>query len=680
MRKSFGRIALGAAVGAVSLGFLATAPDAQAQTAGSVPFASATFSGYASGTEVHLGALTAGTTTLAQVDQAFSGASTSTSGLTTAITSGTGTVVQPTEPSSPEVNSYGRGDGLEVGLGTTSGTGFDPNQIDLAGLAQQTAQPNGPAVTKSLNIPINPVLSADLIAGKAAAAYYPGACPIGQPLSYGYGNAANVSVLDMTGNTNPVVDTAGTGTATAQSSSYTMLSPNADGSYGLSSVSEDTIAPVTVNLLGLLTLQVTIAGQNPNAPITLTSHATGGAGASTVTLGNAGLLKITLTPAGGTPINIETVNLSNPQTLGANGFLHIPLSTSALGTDLGSLSNALSAVLAGNQVTGALAPLFGPGGPLNGIVTQTGNTVSSVVSKLANVSLGYVNIDATPHAIGGAYNTSPTVTATQASGAVDLVHLHLGLSGSLLGVKLPTALSSVSIADLRVGHLESSASLAAPVQCGIPVIKTANPATVTAGNPFTYTINVPDPAYQSAVACDLNNMTVKDTISVKSGDPTFSINSTTPAATSVTPGSNGSEVVTWTGLSHQYSDPPLSLSINVNTKSGSGVIEDTAVATATLGNCNGGASGVADIGAHVGAPSNGTVLAGSYTLAEPGVNAPGTSPLSGSAGGAAVTPAHASSLPFTGAIGGLWQPFAGLGVLSAGGAALALARKARRLR
>ncbi len=677
MRKSFGRIALGATVGALSLGLLATTPDARAQTAGSVPFASADFHGYASGTEVHLGALTAGSTTLAQVDQAFSGASTSSAGLTGAITSQTGNVVQPTEPASPEINSYGRGDGLEVGLGTTSGTGFDPNQIDLAGLAQQTAQPNGPAVTKNLSIPVNPVVNANLIDGTASAVYYPGACPIGQPLSYGYGHAADVSAVDMTGNTNPVVDTAGTGTATAQSSSYTMLSPNSDGSYGLSSVAEETVAPVTVNLLGLLTLQVTIAGQNPNAPITLTSHATGGAGASSVTLGNAGLLTITLTPAGGTPVNIETVDLSNPQTLGPNGFLHIPLSTSALGTDLGSLSNALSAVLAGNQVTGPLAPLFGPGGPLNGIVTQAGNTASSVVSKLANISLGSINIDATPHAIGGAYNTSPTVTANQASGAVDLVSLNLGVSGSLLGVTLPTAVSSVNIANMEIGHLESSASLAAPVQCGIPVVKTADPASVTAGQPFTYTISVPDPAYESAVACDLNNMTVTDTISVKSGDPVFSVTGTSPAA-SVAPGSNGSEVVTWTGLSHKYADPPLNLSINVSTKSGSGVIQDTAVATATLGNCTGGASGVANIGAEVGAPSNGTVLTGSYTLAEPGVNAAGAAPLSGAAGGTVAQ--HPTNLPFTGAIGGLWQPFAGLGVLSAGGAALALTRRARRLR
>lgn len=679
MRKSFGRIAVGATVGALCLALVATTPDAQALTAASVPFASADFHGYATGTEVHLGALTAGTTTLAQIDQAFSGASTSTAGLTTAITNEMGSVVQPTEAPSPEINSYGRGDGLEVGLGTTSGTGFDPNQIDLAGLAQQTAQPNGPLVEKNISIPANPILNATVLDGKAAAVYYPGACPIGQPLSYGWGSAADVSAADMSGSTNPVLDTAGTGTATAQSSSYTMLSPNSDGSYGLSSVAEETVAPLTINMLNLFTLQVTVAGVNPSAPITLTSHASGGAGASSVKLGNAGLVTITLTPAGGTPVNIETVDLNNPQTLGPDGFLHIPLSTSALGTDLGSLSNALSAVLSGNQVTNSLAPLFGSGGPLNGVATQSGTTVSSVLAKLANVSLGYINIDAVPHAIGGAYSTPPTVTATQASGAIDLLNVNLDLSGTALGVTIPSSVSSLNIANLDVGHLESSASLAAPVQCGIPVIKTADPSSVTAGQPFTYTISVPDPAYQSAVACDLDNMTVTDTISVKSGDPVFSVSGTSPPA-SVASGSNGSEVVTWTGLTHKYSDPPLNLSINVDTKSGSGVIQDTAVATATLGNCTGGASGVANIGADVGAPSNGAVLTGSYTLAEPGVNAPGTAPQSGSASGAAATPQHATSLPFTGAIGGLWQPFAGLGVLSAGGAALALTRKARRLR
>lgn len=680
MRKPFAQIATGVVAGAMTLGLVATVADASAQTVGAVPFGSADFHGYASGTEVHLGALTAGTTTLAQVDQAFSGASTSTGGLTTAITSETGNVVQPTEPSTPAINSYGRGDGLEVGLGTTSGTGFDPNQIDLTGLAQQTAQPNGPLVEKNISIPANPLLDANLLDGKAAAVYYPGACPIGQPLSYGYGHAAGVSAVDLTGNTNPVLNTAGTGTGTAQSSAYTILSPNTNASYGLSSVSEETVAPLTINLLNLLTLQVTIAGQNPNAPITLTSHATGGAGPSSVKLGNAGLLTVTLTPAGGTPVNIETVDLNNPQTLGPNGFLHIPLSTSALGTDLGSLSNALSAVLAGNQVTGPLAPLFGSGGPLNGVVTQTGSTVSSVVSKLADISLGSLDIDAVPHAIGGAYNTSPVVTATNASGAIDLVSLNVALSGSALGIQLPSQLTaqSINIANLKIGHLESSASLAAPVQCGLPVIKTADPTAVTAGQSFNYNISVPDPALKDTVACDLTNLTVTDTISAIKGDPTFTVTSTTPAATSVTAGPNGSEIVTWTGQSHKYADPPLQFEITVKTNSGSGTISDTVLANATSSNCTGGASGVANIGVDVGAPSNGVALTGTFTLNQPTVGAAGAAPEAGSAGGTAAV--KSQSLPFTGAIGGLWQPFLGLGALTAGGGALALARRARRTR
>lgn len=678
MRKSFGRIATGVAAGALSLGFLATIPAASAQTVGAVPFSGSNFHGYATGTEVHLGALTAGTTTLAQVDQAFSGASTSKAGLTTAITSETGNVVQPTEPASPMVNSYGRGDGLEVGLGTTSGTGFDPNQIDLTGLAQATAPPNGPAVEKNISIPINPLLNANLLDGKAAAAYYPNACPLGQPLGYGTGSAADVQVLDLKGNTDPVVNTAGTGTATAQSSSYNLFTPNATGgAYGLSSVAEETVAPLTVNLLDLLTLQVTIAGENPNEPITLTSHATGGAGPSTVKLGNAGLLKITLTPAGGTPVTIESVDLSNPQTLGPDGFLHIPLSTSALGTDLGSLSNALSAVLAGNQVTGPLAPLFGPGGPLNGILTTTGTTVSSVLSKIANVSLGSIDIDAVPHAIGGAYNTAPTTTATTASGSIDLVSLNLALSGSLLGVQLPAALSSVNIANLKVGHLEAASTLNAPVNCGIPMVKTSNPTSVTAGQPFTYQISVPDPASKDAVACDLTNLTVADTIKVLNGNPTFTVSGTTPAAASVTSNADGSVTVTWKGLSHKYSDPPLQLQITVNTTGGSGTIEDTVVANATSANCNGGVSGVTNIGTEIGNPSNGVVLTGSYTLTQPSVGAgAGTAAKSGAAANtAAVKP---QTLPFTGAMGGLWQPFLGLGALTAGGGALALARRSRR--
>ncbi len=683
MTTTIGRLAGGVVAGVLCLGPLVASPASGAQPAQAVPFASADFHGYATGTEVHLAAVTAGATTLASLDQAFSGASTSSAGLGPAITSETGNVVQPSEPTSPRVNSYGRGDGLEVGAGTTSGGGVDPNQLALTGLAESSAAPNAPAVEKRIAIPAAPAVTANALDGRAASSWYPTTCPIGQPLAFGAGSAAGVAALDTSGTANPVLDTAGTGTAAAESDSYEYLSPNGDGSYGLSGVARETVAPLTVNILNVLTLEVTIAGKDPNQPITLTSRTTGESSGAAVTLGNAGLLTVTLTPAGGTPVTVETVDLSNPQTLGADGFLHIALTTATLGSDLGSLSTALSAVLSGNQVTGPLAPLFGPGGPLNGVVTTAGNTASSVVSRLANVSLGSIDIDAEPHAIGGSYSSPPTVVGgTQAAGAIDLAKVNIGVSGSALGIAVPGQPGAVDVANLDVGHLETSAALTTPIDCGVPVIKTANPTSVTAGRSFAYDISVPDPVGSPAIACDLTDMTVTDTIGDSEGTPTFEVVSANPGG-AVTQTSPRSATVKWTGLSWTSGSPPLALDISIDTPTDSpaGVIQDTVVAQAVTSSCSGGASGIAGLGA-------GASLTGTYTLHQPSVTAPALG--SSSAIPAAPAPptttvpvlagsAPAKTLPFTGAIGGLWQPFVGLGALGGGGAGLLLARRARRL-
>lgn len=61
-----------------------------------------------------------------------------------------------------------------------------------------------------------------------------------------------------------------------------------------------------------------------------------------------------------------------------------------------------------------------------------------------------------------------------ASGQIDLVHLNLGLSGTLLGMPVPTTLSD--LANLYVGHLEASADLNAPILCtAIPAPPTTTP-------------------------------------------------------------------------------------------------------------------------------------------------------------------------------------------------------------
>lgn len=682
MNQRMGRLAVGAGIVALLAPVWAGAP-AQAAVTNAVPFSQANFHGYATGSEAHLGGLivsgaTPGSgTTLADIDQGFSGASTNTAGLTSTINSETTEVVQPAESAS--VKAYGTGSGIEVGLGVQGLPSVDANQIKIAGKAEQTAPPNSAEVTKQIGpISAEPVLDASLLTGHAAALYDPTQCPIGQPISYGQGDAANVNALTLVAN-QPTLNTAGTGTSTAQSQSDTFLSSNGDGTFGLTSEASEIVAPVTVNILNLFTLQVTIAGKNPNSPITLDATTTGEGTGGAVTLKNAGLLTVTLTPVGGTPVTIEQVDLSNPQTGGfQNGFLHVPLSTSALSGDLTQLSDAIAAVLAGNPVTGPLAPVFGPGGALNGLGGTAGATASQIASQLANLSLGYLDIDAVPHAIGsppnGTQGPPPSVVGgTAASGAIDLVDLNVQLSGSVLSFQLPSQISSIDLAHLYIGHLETSANLTAPISCGIPVIKSANPTSVTAGQPFTYTIQVPDPAKIALIDCDLTNMTVTDVISDAQNKPTFKVDSAQIGTTAgtITQTSPNSATITWTGLDWKAAapgatpTPPLTFTINVTVPSDSpaGIIQDTVNATATAANCNGGVTGEENVG-----NVNGTVLTGEFTLQQPSVTAAGT----------VAAASGPPSLPYTGGPGGLWQPLAGLAVLAAGAASLEAVRRLRR--
>jgi hypothetical protein len=669
MKVQHGRQVAGVGAIALMVAALVASAPASATPAGAVPFGEASFHGYATGTEVHVGALTVGTTQLAALDQAFSGASTSTAGLTTAIKSETGSVVQPPEPSS--VNAYGTGSGLEVGLATSTTAQTDANQILLAGKAQQVAPPNTTATTKQVGpVSLPPVASASALIGRAAAVYSATQCPIGQPISYGLGNAANVNALTLVG-TSPTLNTAGTGTSTAQSTADTYLAPNGDGTFGLSTSAADIIAPLTVNVLGALQVVITVrSAGGVSDPVTLTAKTTGESTGASVKLSTNDLLTVALV-AGGTTTPVVTIPLS---AVGAGG-LHIPLSTGGLTAALDGIGGAASGVVnqipdAGSALSSALTSVIKALNPVTSVA-------SGLLANLANISLGSIDVDTVPHAIGGAVTSPATVVGgTEAAGALDLLHVDLAVTGSLLGVGLP----NLDLADLYVGHLEASANLAAPITCTIPVIKTANPPAVTAGQNFVYTIEIPNPAEIALLSCNLDNITATDTITDKpdSGDPTFEVAAVSNGGT-VNQISDTAAKVTWTGLNYTVAavgDPPnppitLTITVVVPASSPAGTIQDVIVATGTAEDCNGGASGTENLG-----DTNGTSLTGMYTLPEPPVTAlpPGSATTTTVPG----APGPNSKLPFTGAIGGLWQPFAGLGVLGLGGGALALVRRSRR--
>ena len=692
MRVAASRVASGLGLASLSLGFaLVSTPVASAVPAGAVSFAcfnnpgsgcpAASFNGYASGSELHLGTLTVpsstgtGTTTVANLDQGFSGASTASGGLTKATVSETTSVIQPAQ-SSAATKAYGTGSGLEIGLGTSTIPQTDQNQIKLKGRAEQVAPPNGPAVTADISIPASPLINASLLRGEGAAVYDPQVCPLGQPISYGFGNAAAAQAVGVPAPATPLLDTTGTGTSVAQSTSETYLSSNGDGTFGLSTSASDVIVPLTVNLPGGLQLAVAVQGAGGiNEPVRLTAKATGEATGATLAFSpNDDVLKVDLITPTGTS-NVITV----PLTSIGKGGLHIPLSTSN-GALLTQLSGAASGVASTVPAIGPTVSSVLTQPSVDSLLSTLGTTVSQVTSQVAVINLGSIDVDTYPHVIGRAA-TVPAVPVggTSAAGSLDLLHLNLTVSGTVGGNALPT----IPVADFYAGHLQTAANLTSPILCNLPVIKSANPTSVTAGQSFTYNIFVPDPAKLDLIDCNLDNVTVTDTITDLQGTPTFSVTSArdsqTGQAGTIRTLSSHEAVATWTGLSYKVAaagqppNPPIPLSIVVSVPSNStgGVIKDTVVAHGTPSGCQGGVAGTADASA---AAADGAALAGSFTLDQPQVGLASNNP-------AVVGPAGSppKKLPFTGAMGGVWQPIGGLGALLLGGGTLALVRRSRRL-
>ena len=325
--------AAGSGPAAVSSGgAVAATPRAAAATSGgAVPFSQAKFSGYASGSELHLAALDFLNTQVADVEQAPTGAAVNSAGLTSAIKDPTTNYVVSPSGLPSGTAAYGTGTGIEVGLGTSTTATTDPNQIKQGAQAQQMAPPNSAPVTASAGstasltaagVPAG-LISASALQSEASAIYNPNVCPLGEPLSEGAANAANVSLLNLSSLglpatppltlTGPLLETSGSNntTSVAETTSQTFLAANPDGvTYGLTSEEGEIIAPLTANLLGLATLQVAVQGTSPNQPITLAANAPGGSSGASVKLTNDGVVNVTLTVAG-TTTTLASLKLSD---------------------------------------------------------------------------------------------------------------------------------------------------------------------------------------------------------------------------------------------------------------------------------------------------------------------------------------------------------------------------------
>lgn len=228
---------------------LATAGGAEAQ----VPAAEADYGGFATGTVLHTGALQSGTTRVAGVEVAQSNAAVASRGLGQQLSE----LQRPISLADPAHRSYGRGTGLEVGLGVDQP---EPNQVILAGEAQASAAPSTDLVTEQIEVPAAPVAYSSTVRGQAQARFLPDACIVGSDLGFGLGFVEDLQLVD-TGEQEgeqlgaPLVATDASGPArgVSQSMSRLRLVPQTDATgnlsgqdFGIMAETRQTIAPITL--------------------------------------------------------------------------------------------------------------------------------------------------------------------------------------------------------------------------------------------------------------------------------------------------------------------------------------------------------------------------------------------------------------------------------------------------
>jgi hypothetical protein len=488
-----------------------------------VPFKDAAFSGYASGTYLHVDALTIGTTPTVGVDAGFAAASVNSKGLT-AVSDELG---RPVSAAVAGKNSYGAGFGLDASL--LGG--------DLLGQQQAAAAapPSTDLISKRLVGPLTVpgVLSAGVLEGHAQARYDANTCILGADMSYGQGNVADATLLGgpIASLTSALIgtDPGNQDQGAVRTSTRTRLVPQTNEAgavigdkVALMTEVKQTLAPIvlfkgipgaeiTISLLGEWTMRTVATGIPGQAYV---QYMPG-------TAGNTPILSITQSLPVVGPV-VDSVLLTLNQLLGVDDI-----------------------------VTGLLG---GDGGLLG---------------------LGLVDLELNP---------DPTIVenpdGTSAKASVDVVKLTLlpsaeGVLGGLTNSLIP----GLELADVRVGHMEAEANVpAGGISCpDINVAKSANPDPVNAGSDFVYTIDINNP-----YDCTLTDVKVVDTIEVSNPKIKYTIKGQEPAASSV---SADSKVLTWNdvGPIDPRGSKPLKITVNVDKDSPAGNFIDTAAVTANCG-------------------------------------------------------------------------------------------------
>ena len=220
-----------------------------------------TSAAYATGTAIHADALRAGRNAVVGLDVAFSGAAFSSAPITTEYVNEVQRVVVPGLGAKA---AFGRGTGLELGLGST------PVPV-IGQLSQAAAPPSTDLIEKSVGpIGVPGVLTAELLRSQAQSRSADG-CVLSPDQAYGLGSVLELEVLGgllATVARPPLREI-------VQSSSTTRIVPGSQpGRLALKSETRQTIAPVTffqgspiqftVEVLGEWALRATADGAQGN--------------------------------------------------------------------------------------------------------------------------------------------------------------------------------------------------------------------------------------------------------------------------------------------------------------------------------------------------------------------------------------------------------------------------------
>ncbi|MBW3556146.1 MAG: LPXTG cell wall anchor domain-containing protein [Actinobacteria bacterium] len=566
------------------------------------------WNGYSTGSAVHINALqlAANGPIVADTALAFAGASVNSRGLSTPLTNEMLLGVHPAQGAN---EAFGRGSGVEVGVVQNAPNNPDANQVKLGGgAAEASAAPplQTDLVTKELlKQTINPLAYASVLRGQAQATFNERfVMPmLGSPLGFGLGYADDVQLLNAgpapTGETLPAPVLATDTTAvrggegpfrtTSQSSSFTYLVNNGDGTCGLASETHVTMAPVRLNLP---------PDSNPANDITIE------------VLGEW-VLRVA---ASGKP--------------GGGKVEYMPTGDPAPGP-----TTPIVRIFQGQTVTAQLTtqqlPLFG----------EPGLVLPDALAPLIAAAVGENPRAIAPPGTNPNAASQPIVTDTLVAAAVDVARVRLVQP-------TPTA-SGLNALDFRLGHMESKVEVPeGGINCEIPVVKTASPDPAGAGQDLTFTISIPaDADALRPFPCDLTNIRVTDTVSRESGNPIFTVVGGT--------GPNGEQgvvsgnTVTFDNIgSYRVGDPPLLVNVTVRLagNSGAGRLLDTVKVDATPANCRAGNETVGRVlggarffGANAGLTGAGVTgggaggggLTGTFTLSGPDVGAPAALPRTG---------------------------------------------------